>query len=451
MAGIELTYKQTEALDYLEDKETVELLFGGGAGPGKSTLICYFGLKMSLKYPGARGCLGRSILKTLRETTLKTFIDTAKMMGVHKEYKIVGPSLIRFKNGSEILLKDLYAYPSDPEFDELGSLELTWAGIDECNQVTKKAKDILKSRIRYKLDEFGLMPKLAMSCNPAKNWTKKDFYDLAVKGTLPKKRKFVPALLTDNKFIQSTYDELLADLDKASQQRLRFGNWEFDSDPSALMTLEDIAAIFTNKFVLPIGKKYITADIARQGSDKTVIRVWHGWVCIERVVLKEAKTTVSSAKIKELANKHMIPMHQVICDEDGVGGGVVDQLGCKGFVNNSTCFDIKDNNNFANLKAQCAWYLAKKVSNSEVYDGTMDSDTADDVATELAQVKKDNIDSDGRNTLLSKKKVKLILGYSPDDADTFIMRSWFDLDFIKNQGPSIILPGELKTTNGRTI
>ena len=70
---MDLTHKQTAALDILEDNETVELLFGGGAGGAKSVLGCYWLLKSSLKYPGTRWVLGRAVLKTLKETTLNTF------------------------------------------------------------------------------------------------------------------------------------------------------------------------------------------------------------------------------------------------------------------------------------------------------------------------------------------------------------------------------------------
>jgi phage terminase large subunit len=36
-----LTKKQTSALDVLEDDQTKELIFGGGAGGAKSVLGCY--------------------------------------------------------------------------------------------------------------------------------------------------------------------------------------------------------------------------------------------------------------------------------------------------------------------------------------------------------------------------------------------------------------------------
>ena len=64
---MKLTVKQTIALDYLEDNITNEVLFGGGAGGGKTALGCYFQIKRRLKYPETRGLIGRAVLKTLKE------------------------------------------------------------------------------------------------------------------------------------------------------------------------------------------------------------------------------------------------------------------------------------------------------------------------------------------------------------------------------------------------
>ena len=65
-----LTIKQTEALDTLENNETNVLLFGGGAGGGKSLLGCYWILKNCFKYPKTRWLIGRAKLHTLKSTTL---------------------------------------------------------------------------------------------------------------------------------------------------------------------------------------------------------------------------------------------------------------------------------------------------------------------------------------------------------------------------------------------
>ena len=112
-----------------------------GAGGGKSILGCYWQLKNRLKYPDTRGLIGRASLKTLKETTLQSFFFVANAQGLkaNVHYKFNAQSnQILFPNKSIIFLKDLFLYPSDPNFDELGSLEITDAFIDETAQITKK-------------------------------------------------------------------------------------------------------------------------------------------------------------------------------------------------------------------------------------------------------------------------------------------------------------------------
>lgn len=213
------TRKQDEAWEYLEDSITTELLFGGGAGGGKSRLLCEWILKNCLRYPGSRWLSGRSVLKSLKESTLLTFFEVCNewefKAGAHYRYN-QQDNIITFWTGSTVYLKDLFAYPSDPNFDSLGSTEFTGAGVDEANQVSHRAKEVVRSRLRYKLDHFDLIPKLFMSCNPAKNWVYSDFYLPWKNGTLPPERAFVQALVTDNPYISPHYIESLRSLqDKA--------------------------------------------------------------------------------------------------------------------------------------------------------------------------------------------------------------------------------------------
>jgi len=240
---MKLTIKQTKALDILEDNITTELYYGGAAGGGKSVLGCYWQIKRRLKFPGTRGFIGRSELKNLKKTTLNSFFEVCKMQGlktgVHFNYNSQD-SIIKFFNGSEIILADLYAYPSDPEFDSLGSLEITDAFVDEAPQITSKAKQIIKSRIRFKIDDFGLIPKLLMTGNPSKGWAYYDFYLPNEQNALRKDRKFIQALVTDNPNISEHYVESLRGLDKNSRERLLNGNWRYDDDPAALIEYDKI-------------------------------------------------------------------------------------------------------------------------------------------------------------------------------------------------------------------
>ena len=189
---MELLPKQENAVYYLKDNTTKELLYGGAAGGGKSALGCLWLIEMCQKYPKSRWLMGRSKLKALKETTLNTFFELSTMLGLSDQYNYNSQSnIIYWNNGSEILLKDLFLYPSDPNFDSLGSLEITGAFIDECNQIVYKAWQIVTSRCRYKLTEFDLIPKVLGTCNPSKNWAYKEFYKRNRDSNLPKEKKFI--------------------------------------------------------------------------------------------------------------------------------------------------------------------------------------------------------------------------------------------------------------------
>lgn len=428
---MKLTAKQTLALDFLEDNSTKELVYGGAAGGGKSVLGCFWIVKMALRYPGARLLIGRSELKTLKKTTLVTFFEVSKQQGLeankHFRYN-QQDSIIYFANGSQIILADLFSYPSDPEFDSLGSLEITAAFLDECNQMTEKAKNIVKSRIRYKLDEYGLIPKQLMTCNPAKNWVYSEFYRPSVEGRLADDKKFIQALVTDNVYISSHYVENLRTLDKNSRERLLNGNWEYDDDPSALIDYDKIIDCFSNVHVQD-GTKYICADIARFGSDSTVIGVYSGY----RVKLFQYKgKSVSEVAdiIQEMQMRYGVANSNTIVDEDGVGGGVCDILRCKGFVNNSRPKDnpeTRQPDNFVNLKSQCYYRLADRINRGELYIDTKDINIRQAIIEELEQVKAWNVDKDGKRAIIPKDKVKELIGRSPDFSDTLMMREWFEL------------------------
>ena len=420
------TSKQGQALKYLTDKTTTEVLYGGAAGGGKSYLGCAWIIWLCMEYDGIRTLIGRSKLTALKTTTLNTFFEVCKQWGLSADlhYKFnAGSNIITFYNGSEVMLKDLFAYPSDRNFDSLGSLEITAAFVDECSQITEKAKQILGSRIRYKLDKFGLTPKMLLTCNPSKEWVYSKFYKPYKENKLPVHRKFIQSLVTDNKHVSKHYAEQLNKLDDISKQRLLFGNWEYDDSEDKLINYDAILAAFENETVA-LGDMYITADIARYGKDKTVIMLWNGLRVQQIVTMDVNSITEAANKIKELQLRYSIPLQNICVDEDGIGGGVKDILRCKGFVNNSK--PLKGEN-YANLKTQCYYILADRVNKSMIYIQTENIEIQNLIVQELEQVRRKNFDKDGKLQLIGKDEVKTSIGRSPDYSDALMMRMIYEL------------------------
>ena len=235
--------------------------------------------------------------------------------GIHYKYNAQA-NVITFYNGSEVLLKDLFQYPSDRNFDSLGSLELTAAFVDECNQITEKG-----SRIRYKLDEFNLIPKMLLTCNPSKEWVYTSFYKPSKENALPPYRKFIQSLLSDNRHVSKHYKEQLEKLDFVSRQRLLLGNWEYDDSEDKLIDYNAILGAFELDDTKS-GSKYITADIARFGKDKTVIIYWNGLRAEYFKVMDSNSVTQAADEIRTMQRNYGVLLGNIIVDDDGVGGGV---------------------------------------------------------------------------------------------------------------------------------
>lgn len=384
-------------------------------------------IEQSQRYPGTRWLMGRAKLKALKETTLNTFFELTTKLKLSNQFHYNSQSgVITWNNKSEILLKDLFLYPADPNFDSLGSLEITGAFVDECNQISHKAWQILKSRIRYKLNEYNLQPKMLGTCNPSKNWVYNQFYIKQKNGTIETDKKFIQALPQDNPHLPASYLESLLSLDENSKQRLYYGNWEYDNDPAKLIDFDKIQNVFTNEFVEG-GQMYISADVARFGSDKMVICVWSGFKVIEIVSLNKSSIVEIAQLIRELATKYQVPMANVIIDEDGVGGGVVDMLkGCKGFINNSRALLVENQIvQYQNLKTQCYFKLAELIQSDKIFINCKEQTIIDEITKELEMVKRDKIDSDGKLQIISKETVKASIGRSPDYSDALMMRMYF--------------------------
>ena len=437
-----LSEKQAEAITLLRDNVTEEILYGGAAGGGKSFLGCYWVVYNCFKYPGTRWVIGRSQLSTLKDTTLNTLFDVLEMQGIvrDKHYTYNDQNhFLKFENKSVILLKDLFSYPRDPNFDKLGSLEITGAFIDEANEITHIAKNILYTRIRYKLsgidsdgNPYELCKKLFMSCNPAINWVFHEFYVPFEKGELPEHRAFVRSKVDDNPFIHATYAVGLSRMPSAIRERLLEGNWRYDNDPARLMEFENIMNLWINDNVAR-GSKYLTCDIALHGADKFVMIVWDGFVVVRIITIPKCDAKQAEESIRKTAAFYHISLNNIIYDSDGIGAYLKGYLkGSKAFKNNGSPINVKGKKqNYQNLKTQCCYLLAERVQAREILimeDAIVTSKEKEDFIDELQYIKRDKIYQDGKLFVMSKDKIKESLGRSPDYADAMMMRMFFELN-----------------------
>lgn len=254
---------------------------------------------------------------------------------------------------------------------------------------------------------------------------------------------FIPGRIAENKKLLSKNPEYLANLmaqDETEKQRLLHGNWKVSSDGMALCDFEAVNDLFTNPPPLG-GAKCVTADAARFGRDFAVSIGWDGYQAKIIIIRTKCTTSEQVTDIEHIRSVIGCGKSEVLVDQDGVGGGVVDEGGYKGFSGGSAAAG----ENYRNLKTQCAYRFASEVNlrsvslqgvqiyvdgrpAEEVPVGKESRSVRDLIRDDLRSFRRKDPDDEGRKKMNAKEEQKNMLGgRSPDFGDALAMRSWFDL------------------------
>jgi phage terminase large subunit len=151
---------------------------------------------------------------------------------------------------------------------------------------------------------------------------------------------------------------------------------------------------------------------------------------------KQQGLDITSGLIERLRLENGVPVSNVIVDEDGLGGGLVDFMKYRGFINNSRPMPSPDRpyndngqlvyENYDNLKSQCYYRLSEIINRNEMYIEIADKEKQD-LVEELEQVKMKDLNSDMKKGVVQKDIVKQNIGRSPDISDAIMMRMFFEL------------------------
>ncbi len=438
--------KQLQAVEHWIDDTTEEILYGGAKGGGKSFLGASLIFGDALIYPNTHYFIARQELNDLVKFTIPTIYEVFAKWGLKfEDYGNYNGQDKAFylKNGSKVFLIACKEIPSDPLYERFGSMQMTRGWIEEAGEIAENAKSNLWLSIgRWQNDEYNLKKKLLITANPKKGWMKRDFVEPFRQGILPKTRAYIQAFATDNSYLPKDYIESLKnEKDTVRRQRLWEGSWDYDEDQDSLISFDALTDTFSNTIVKD-GQRYLIADIARLGQDSTVFSYWEGLECFKIEKYQKQDTEKTKQIIKDKASIYKIPYSNILIDEDGIGGAVVDGLfGVKGFVANSsplpTGSEIRQKQskidsflipkrNFKNLKSQCGWKLAELINEHKI--SLQVQEYRDEIIEDLTAIlKQKDIDSEGKLQLISKDKVKEIIGHSPDVGDTLLMRAFFEL------------------------
>lgn len=423
---LKLTDNQKKAMAALNDSEHTSIWYGWWAWWWKTFLGVVWVWLNCIQYPGVRYALVRDTIKNLKNTTVVSLEKFYDIYNIPDEFRwkiSEQKSLIKFPNGSTIVLLEWCYYPSDPLYNRFGSLELTWAFVEESAEVPLDAIKILTTRVwRYKNEEYGILGKVLETFNP-NPW---HVYERFYQGKGWPKSIFIESLVYSNTFMDKGYIENLENADESIKKRLLYGQWDFEDDLRMMFKKKDIDDLMDNDSEWE--KYYIIADVARFWKDTTRISLRKGNTRLRVRTYQKNTITEAIDSILFIAAQYDVNHRDIIVDSDGVWWWVVDGITyCTWFVNNASPVVTGSKQNYANLKSQCAFELKKKIENGEIaiqWDYTWWEKDWHDLKQELLNTYIDEKSLDGKTRIESKDKMKERIWRSPDLLDTMIMRMY---------------------------
>ncbi len=217
---------------------------------------------------------------------------------------------------------------------------------------------------------------------------------------------------------------------------------EYVEDSGALFKYTALVDMFTNT-ITKSGEKYLTIDVADDGSDKTIFTFWHDLEAYRIEQFERLNTEGIVNQTREYAAQERIPYSQIAVDAIGVGAGVASSSLLDGVVGYKSSYSairtdqdpvrlpnvhyLKDAplvSEYKNLRSQCLFTLAQKVNDHQIAVKTGDVRVKERIIEELSHYQ-DVSKGDGKRFPTPKEDIVALLGRSPDISDTLIMRMYF--------------------------
>lgn len=216
---------------------------------------------------------------------------------------------------------------------------------------------------------------------------------------------------------------------------------EYIDNAGALFKYEALVDVFTNT-IDKDNNKYLIIDVADDGSDKTKFSFWQGLEEYRRETFARLNTEQIIEKTREFQAQDKIPMSNTLVDAIGVGSAVASSSLLDGIIGYKSSYSpIKTDispvflpnvgytkeaplvSDYKNLRSQCVFILSEHINNHKMASKVTGRDK--EAIIEELSTYQDASQGDGKRMATQKEDVKIAIGNSPDDSDTWIMRMYF--------------------------
>jgi hypothetical protein len=230
---------------------------------------------------------------------------------------------------------------------------------------------------------------------------------------------------------------------------------EYLDNAGSLFHYDALIDVFTNT-ITKTGQKYLTVDVADDGSDKTIFSFWEDLEEYRREEFARLNTEGIINQIREYASQDKIPYSHIAVDAIGVGAGVASSSMLDGIIGFKSSYQaIRTDINvvrlpnvgytkeaplitdYKNLRSQCIYVLSDACNNHRIASRTTGRQK-ETIIEELSNYQDVSV-GDGKRQATAKDDIKEIIGRSPDASDCWIMRMYFVImnKMLPGQSPEV--------------
>jgi phage terminase large subunit len=379
------------------------LVYYGGRGSTKSHSIAR-SLIIRGRESRLRFLCAREVQNSIEESSFQLLKDIIDHYGL-VDYRYISNEIVNVVTGSEFIFKGLRK-GSTQSVKSLEGIDVAW--VEEAQTVTEESLDILSPTIRREgsqlIFSFNRLTELdpvyvKYVQNPPPNTYSRmvNYNDIEQYGIFP------TVLRDEMEHDKATNPDLYAH--KWLGEPISQGEFAIISRSGTIGAME--------REIEPDGAIIIGADIARMGSDRTVLWKRKGLKTVDTKVFMKLRTTEVCDQLELFAENDKTV--EVKIDDTGVGGGVTDEMIKRGYNVIPINFGAEagDKNKYPNWISEAWFHMAEVMNDADL---PYDADLLMELSTrQWAQ------DNKGKRRVESKADYKKRGFRSPDLADACII------------------------------
>lgn len=434
--------KQKQVVELLNDPTIHTIVLLGSVGTGKTDIASHISISIAYQFPKTYWTVFRQNLSTAKKTIIPSYLNMLDMMNFiegedYKHDKSLNEiQFLHNKSKIGFIEADV---TKDRQGKKIKGINASGNHIDEADELAQIMFTQALSR-RGRFNQAGQPSVSIVTMNPNDTYLKQLYYEPYRNGTLQKGVVVVEFDMSDSWQTKEDIDAMMTN-PRPWVERYINNNWSFSDDQNSLFKYRYFDACITDKTDIN-EKRYIGYDVARSGSDRSVIALWWGKTLVDIQIIKDKTESITTDDqalelIKYMTLNAVIPQN-IAVDAVGVGVGVIDHAKSKGIrFAEFTSGGRPTVDKYDNLRSQVIFEFAQGLEKGEIkiYEGCP---LRNELISE-AMLHTHKID-DKKLAVESKDKIKERTGgVSPDIMDAVVMGLYPQLNINPKQNTSRII------------